>query len=237
MKKTLKILIIACVLFGGFFALNHFQNCNKEAYISITFDDGYLSQYRAADILESYGYKGTFYVPAGLMGKEFENRQLMDWSQLKALQEKGHEIGGHTLNHVHAKDMSEKDYDAEVLEGKNLLLQHGISATDFAYPYGDDAYKQSEKYFKTARTTKWCVNKISANELCGLALVRINYKLLPVYLSDLKTNGGWLVIVIHSIDENPRPDVDVTSEQLISILEQIKNSGIPVKTIAEVANG
>jgi len=239
MQRILKILVIACILFAGFFTLNYVQDhLSKQAYVSITFDDGYLSQYKAAELLERYGYRGTFYIPADLVGKEFEGKQLMSWPELETLQNRGHEIGAHTFSHVNSS-VPEDIYNAGVLLGKEILQEHGFSTKDFAYPYGDDTYKQAGKYFVTARNTKWCTNKISDRELCGITLTDSlgNQTVLQFYLSQLKTKGGWLVIVIHSVDENPRTDVDITVEQLFYILDQIRNSGIEVKTIAEVANG
>ncbi|MFH0868798.1 MAG: polysaccharide deacetylase family protein [archaeon] len=236
--KALRIALIAVVLFSIFFLLNHFQN-QKQAYISITFDDGYVSQYEASKTLASYGWRGTFYIPAGMVGGQFEGRQLMNWYQLKALQDNGHEIGCHTLNHTRASSTSEINYDVESFDCKKVLLDRSISVENFAYPYGDDLYKQAGKNFVTARGTEWCINNITDTELCGIALVNSydNENILQPFLSDLKKNGGWLVIVIHDVSENPRPDVDLTKEQFASILEQIKSSGIKVKTVAEVVDG
>lgn len=239
MQRIHKILVIACILFAIFFTLNYAQNhSTKPAFISITFDDGYLSQYKAAELLERYGYRGTFYIPAAFVGNEFEGRLLMSWSELETLQNKGHEIGAHTFSHVNSS-VPKDIYNAEVLLGGETLQEHGFSTEDFAYPYGDDTYKQSGQGFVTARNTKWCVNKISDRELCGITLTDSlgNQTVLQFYLSQLKTKGGWLVIVIHGVDENPRPDVDINIEQLFYILDQIRNSGIEVKTIEEVANG
>lgn len=241
MKKIFKIFIIGGVLVAAFIMLNHFDMAfGNEAYISITFDDSYDSQYDAAAILESYGWRGTFYVPSGLISGEFEDRQLMDWSQIEDLQERGHEIGAHTLSHVRASDVPEDIYNIEVLADKKILEEKGISAESFAYPYGDDIYKHSGKNFVTARTTKVCINEFSDRELCGLTLVHEigEYKILAYFLAQLQKNGGWLVIVIHDItDENFRQNVDITKADFIWILEQIKNSGIQVKTIAGVVNG
>lgn len=238
MKKPLKILIFAFVLIALFLMVNHFQE--KQAYISITFDDGYVSQYDAAKILEDYGWHGTFYVPSVWLGETFEDLNLMTLQQITNLQSRGHEIGGHTLSHVHANGVSDKVYEFEVSAGKGILEKHGIKIRNFAFPYGDDSKKEiALRYFDTARTTKPCISKFEDKELCGLTLFDkyYEYKTLSDFLGELKQDGGWLVIVVHKVGENPRPAIDLTQEEYIWVLNQIKDSGIPVKTVAEVVNG
>jgi peptidoglycan/xylan/chitin deacetylase (PgdA/CDA1 family) len=207
----------------------------KETYISITFDDGYSSQYGAAKTLESYGWHGTFYIPTDFVGKTYENISVMDLQQIKDLQSRGHEIGGHGASHVNASNVSAEAYEADILEGKNFLEQNNLSVRNFAFPYGDDSKKDiALKYFDTARSIKPCINNISDRELCGLTLVHQNeeYKSLTTYVNELK--GGWLVIAIHSISSNPRADVDITPEEFNWILEQINQTNAKVMTIEQV---
>jgi peptidoglycan/xylan/chitin deacetylase (PgdA/CDA1 family) len=209
----------------------------KEMYISITFDDGYSSQYDAAKTLESYGWRGTFYIPTDSIGNNFENISTMDLQQIKDLQSRGHEIGGHGASHLDASNVSAETYEADILEGKNFLEQNNLSVGNFAFPYGDDSKKDIVlKYFDTARSTKPCINSISDRELCGLTLVSQNeeYKALTIYINDLKLKGGWLVVVIHGVDENPRTDIDITPEEFVWILEQLNQTNAKVMTVEQV---
>ncbi|MEM2874349.1 MAG: polysaccharide deacetylase family protein, partial [Candidatus Nanoarchaeia archaeon] len=200
-----------------------------------TFDDGYIWQYNAAKLLENYGWRGTFYISAGLVGKEFENISLMSKEQIHELYKKGHEIGSHTYSHINASEVSVEEYEQDVLRGKEVA---GIVTENFAFPHGDDSKKEIVlKYYKTARGVKNpCINNFSSKELCGVILVSTNdnYKDLRQHLDKLKANGGWLILVIHNIDENPRLNIDLTEKQLTWVLDQVNQSGIPVKTIAEV---
>jgi peptidoglycan/xylan/chitin deacetylase (PgdA/CDA1 family) len=209
----------------------------KETYISITFDDGYSSQYGAAKALENYGWKGTFYIPTDYIGNNFENISTMDLQQIKDLQSSGHEIGGHGASHVSASNVSVEAYEADILESKNFLEQNNLSVGNFAFPYGDDSKKEiALKYFDTARSTKPCINSISDRELCGLTLVNQNeeYKSLAIYVNELKLKGGWLVIAIHGISNDPRSDIDITPEELDWILEQLNQTNAKVMTVEQV---
>ncbi|MEM4248198.1 MAG: polysaccharide deacetylase family protein, partial [Candidatus Nanoarchaeia archaeon] len=106
----------------------------KEAYISITFDDGYVPQYDAMRQLEDYGWRGVVYFPSGLAGGYFEGIPIMTWEQIGDLQSKGHEIGSHTLTHARAEDLSREQWEYEVREGKLLMMDHQINAESFAWP-------------------------------------------------------------------------------------------------------
>ncbi len=61
-----------------------------------SWDDGYLSDLRIAEILEKYGATGTFYVcPQGQ-----HNQKMLSEKQVLELSKK-HEIGAHTILHPH----------------------------------------------------------------------------------------------------------------------------------------
>jgi len=238
MKFAFILAGIALILFGvGLFMIPHSEK--KESYISITFDDGYVSQYNAAKTLENYGWRGVIYFPSGLAGKEFEGIPVMNWQQIEDLHSRGHEIGAHTLTHAKASNYTREQWEYEVREGKILLAEHGITAESFAYPNNDAKYADiAKKYFSSQKNVNGGINAIGTDEIYGLALVHNNYKdVLPEYLKDLKDGGGWLVLVIHGVDENPRPDIDLSPEEYSWVLEQVKESGIPVKTVSEIVNG
>jgi len=238
MKLIFVLAGIALVLFGaGLLLMPHTEK--KETYISITFDDGYVSQYGAMKQLENYGWRGVVYFPSGLAGGYFEGLPIMSWEQLGDLQARGHEIGAHTLTHAKASTLSREKFEFEVKEGKLLLMKHQINADSFAYPYNDVKYPDViKKYFSSQRNVNGGINAIGTDEIYGLALVHNNYKeLLTDYLSDLKSEGGWLVLVIHNIDPSPRADIDVSPEDYAWILEQVKESGVPVKTVSEIRHG
>ncbi|MEY3014438.1 MAG: poly-beta,6-N-acetyl-D-glucosamine N-deacetylase precursor [Pseudomonadota bacterium] len=94
--------------------------------IIFTFDDGYLSNWTlAAPILERHGMRGVFYVALdpdahtreGVLGKD-------DWmtpEQWKALRERGHMIGSHSMTHGLLSEMSEEQVRWELTESKQRL--------------------------------------------------------------------------------------------------------------------
>ena len=97
--------------------------------IMITFDDGAQSQWAAADILDSYGYRGVFFVhPGGELTPE----------QLRDLDRRGHEIGSHSIGHPYLTLVSDDQLSYETGGSRDALSAIlGKPVDYFAYPFGD----------------------------------------------------------------------------------------------------
>ena len=127
--------------------------------ISVSFDDANVLDLRAASLLETYGMTGTFYYPSTPVNGQMHLslKQMKDY-----LADKGHEIGGHTVNHITDMKLIEDDekLDWEIKENKNtiefFLTRKPI--TKFCYPRGryDDRVREAVKKagYTEARTTR-----------------------------------------------------------------------------------
>lgn len=121
-------------------------------YVAFSFDDGFLECYEIiAPILEKYSINGAFFINPNFVECNTEYYSLfskrvtvngkkpMNWKQIKDLHERGHLIGGHTLDHINLGDSSLKDEDLreQILECKNVIdLKIGSNCQAFAFPYG-----------------------------------------------------------------------------------------------------
>jgi hypothetical protein len=107
--------------------------------VSLTFDDTYQEQREAAAILEAHGLRGTFYVNSPRLhrssARPSENVYLSIADAL-GLQERGHDVGGHTLTHASLTDVPESERVREILGDRAQLTRLGLQARSFAYPYG-----------------------------------------------------------------------------------------------------
>jgi peptidoglycan/xylan/chitin deacetylase (PgdA/CDA1 family) len=102
--------------------------------IIITFDDGMLSQFTyAKPILDKYNFKATFYIICNSVDKE--NR--MNWNNIQILEEEGHEIGSHSMNHKKLGKLSEENMKYEIIESKRCLQDNGLNVTSFSFPYNE----------------------------------------------------------------------------------------------------
>jgi peptidoglycan/xylan/chitin deacetylase (PgdA/CDA1 family) len=103
------------------------------AVVSLTFDDGVRDQLRAAELLRRHGLKATFFVTSGLVGT---SAGYLDWAELSALQREGHEIGGHTADHIKLTEVALPEATRQVREDRRALRSRGFAARSFAYPFG-----------------------------------------------------------------------------------------------------
>jgi peptidoglycan/xylan/chitin deacetylase (PgdA/CDA1 family) len=118
----------------------------KDAAISLSYDDGYPSQYTiAAPLLASKGIKATFYV----IGSWLNDTNIAAW---QAALKNGHEIGNHTWSHPCAPSSPERPFSNsnERLQADQMF--HELSDTEeiiranfenphsFAYPCGDQSF-------------------------------------------------------------------------------------------------
>lgn len=103
--------------------------------VVFTFDDSSVEEWAACrKLFDRYGVKGTFFVTR----PDLLTVQQLDL--LRTLQDDGHEIACHGMNHKSLKpyaDSLDVYLKKEVLAAKNFLEQNGFTITSFAYPFGD----------------------------------------------------------------------------------------------------
>lgn len=119
-------------------------------FISFSFDDGLKNNLKAAEILESFGARGCFFVCPEIVGESDEQKiadfskarlhfppvEFMTWQEIDGLLEAGHEIGGHTMNHVNLASVNKEEAEDEIRKCYSEILGHCGSVKHFAYPYG-----------------------------------------------------------------------------------------------------
>jgi hypothetical protein len=127
-------------------AHSQFDGCS----LALTFDDGLISQYHAAQTLSRLGVSACFFVCPGAIGgnPEISNeayfrdrlmiRQqgIMSWDQLRELRSIGHEVGSHTCTHVNLASVDRSLASHELSHSKQWIEQELGLCDHFAWPYG-----------------------------------------------------------------------------------------------------
>lgn len=91
---------------------------------------------------------------------------LMDWDQIRALSEDGHEIGSHSMSHPLLPQCNDEQLRDEVVRSKSRLEEElGASVQTFCYPNGDSdervqaAVRNAD--YECAVTTTWGRNGLT----------------------------------------------------------------------------
>lgn len=136
--KLLSFIICAIILINSlaFLALaedNIYRSVpHAKGMIALTFDDGPHPKYtrQILDILKKEGIKATFFVIG-------ENIGYYDEGIVLEIINDGHELGNHTFNHEHTKNMSEADFYRDVRTCHELIKEkYGYEMRIFRPPEG-----------------------------------------------------------------------------------------------------
>jgi hypothetical protein len=103
--------------------------------VMLTFGDTLKSQFTIAkSILDRYNFKASFFITCGYVSEP--NR--MSWQDIVALQRDGQDIESKTMTHRSMTDLTTNQLIYETGGSKECLADHGINATIFATPHGDE---------------------------------------------------------------------------------------------------
>ncbi|HUT83988.1 MAG TPA: polysaccharide deacetylase family protein [Thermodesulfobacteriota bacterium] len=99
--------------------------------VTTSWDDGNALDLRLAELLNTYGVKGTFYIP-----KKGRDRSLSD-EEVKRISDAGFEIGAHTLTHRELTTLSLAEAKEEIRGSKAYLEDLlGREVKMFCFPRG-----------------------------------------------------------------------------------------------------
>src|SRR5262249_28191930 len=134
----------------------------NQSFVTISVDDGHPTDFRTKDLLDKYGLKATFYIPA-----TNPERPVMSRAEIQQLGSR-FEIGGHTMNHQPLKSLAPAQARAEINDGKKWLEDLlGVAVDSFCYPRGKFnarvAAMVEEAGFLGARTCFFNLNTFPKN--------------------------------------------------------------------------
>jgi peptidoglycan/xylan/chitin deacetylase (PgdA/CDA1 family) len=233
------------------------QSCEKEkpeikpyrAGVILSFDDDYINEWYATNQkLKKYSWKGTFCVCKINRLKHYQILKLLE------LQKEGHEIAGHTLNHINAVDYIRvhtiNEYMHQEIDPMLKLMNfYGLKVTSFAYPYGarneklDAALLQK---FKIIRGRAFCEEN-AAKQGCYFNESNLVYSFsiddthnhfnIPHLLKLLdyaKKNDKILILNSHKTVENVTGDYQTKDATLEYICKYIKRNHMRFYTLSDL---
>ena len=102
---------------------------------NVTFDDGHISQHSyALPLLEQYAMNAIFFVTAGWINSRDE---YMQWSHLRELHTRGHQIQSHSWSHPMLTHCSDSELEKELAYSRQLIEDKVGAAVDaISIPHG-----------------------------------------------------------------------------------------------------
>lgn len=129
--------------------------------VTLSYDDGKVSDRKMVSILNRYGIKGTFNLSFGKLGKTGTHLDYIFPEEIGELYE-NHEVACHTYNHSTVTLLSKSELMSEILENRVVLEKFvKYPVRGFAYPMGvyNDSVKEvlrlcQIEYARLARSTQ-----------------------------------------------------------------------------------
>jgi len=222
--------------------VDRFRLRNTTPMVSFTFDDLPKSAVTTgADLLETHGARGTFYVSGGMVGLSTPDWAAGDADDVLALHRRGHEIGCHTFTHQRTCDLDETSLAAEIARNRGYFrtLDSTIAPATFAYPfgYGSFARKQQLKdLFQTCRSIVPGINTGSVDLQFLRAMPLIERQMdrdgIERAFDEALATNGWLIFYGHDVAEKPSP-YGCSPVLVDHALQAAARRRIPALTMAE----
>jgi peptidoglycan/xylan/chitin deacetylase (PgdA/CDA1 family)/lysophospholipase L1-like esterase len=179
---------------------------NKAGAVSITFDDGIMSQYtQAVPALNARGFKGTFFVITGRIDSDTVH-DFATWDEWRNAANQGHEIGSHTKTHPHLPQLSLAQMQDEI-GGAKAAIDAQITTQKcltFSYPFGelnDNAELIAQAYYIAARGTSCDLNN-TPYDLYDMKACEdtLSVEQMKAKADEAEQQGKWLISFHHSLD-------------------------------------
>ena len=213
---------------------------DKAAAVSFTFDDG-LPCHRqiAAPMLADYGFRGTFYIIAG-MARERKGDPIeadprlkygegaLSWEEIRQIAALGHEIGNHSYSHLFLPRIAGEALLRHEVQDAAALIEEEIGQrpTTFACPYNEMSPRVRQEILRTHEAIREPWTDWGGRAFTGATGQALIDKAIA--------QRAWLVPMIHGIDGGFLPLASDVLRQNLEYLQQ-RQDVVWVDTFARVS--
>ena len=208
--------------------------------VSFCFDDAPASALaEGAARLEAHGARGTFYIAAGLAGRQGPMGRYGARKDVLAAAASGHDIGCHTYSHLDCGGAGAAAIAADAARNQKTLARWGLPpSTSFAYPYGDvsRAAKQAlaPRYGLLRALHHGLIEAGSdLNQAPAVGIEGPGGEALALrWLDRAADRKVWLILYTHDVADTPSP-WGCAPAALDRLVSAARNSGFDIVTVAE----
>lgn len=213
-----------------------------EGIVSLTFDDGWLSQFtEARRKMDEYGFSGTVYVIKEKIG----TAGYMTVKQLKELQDvSGWSVSCHGSTPY--TGMTGAQLDKYFGEIKDYMVKNGLVSgmDDVSYPNGaadSIVFEKVKKYFRSGRSITESPEYYPPVNPYSLRIKNVVMSTPVSEIDEAVANAikekEWLILCFHKIEPSPDTSTEYSIADFEKVIDSIYNSGIKVRNVAEVLSG
>jgi peptidoglycan/xylan/chitin deacetylase (PgdA/CDA1 family) len=208
----------------------------QKGYASITFDDGYDSNFKAAKIMEPFKLSGTAYLiaeslntPGYLSSEKVKQMKLWGWS-----------FGTHLKTPITQKEnLLETLLNAKKEIAKISGDKKGVD--HFALPlgkYNENSLSLLRPHFQTIRLAGGSFETLPAPDAYRLKTINVTQEMKPSVVFGLCKkaidNGDWAILMFHYLDKPSKGDLNYSSsdfKELSRLLSSLKERILPVDQV------
>jgi peptidoglycan/xylan/chitin deacetylase (PgdA/CDA1 family) len=212
----------------------------SEGMVTFSFDDSWLSQYTGAlPVLQTAGYKGTFYLTTEPLVQAWDD--FMTPAQVQDIAAKGHEIAGHTVTHPHLPQLSQTQINNEIKNSKTYLESlTGKTVSSLAYPYGElnatvKTLTQQAGYSSGRGVSEDALNTAASDKYdlkSSCILNNTSLASIKAQIDKAKANKQWYILCMHEVRTLNDPYA-ITVAQFQQIVDYVKSQGVKVVTVEQ----
>ena len=231
-----------------------------QTVITITLDDGRISDETAAQIMTAHGLRGTFFINSGNVGKS----GYVSLTDLDSMALSGHEIAGHTVTHPDLDTLTGDEIQRQICDDRSTLLAWGFPVRNFAYPFGYAPPEMEQVVrncgYNSARGLGdvWTLFDNSCDDCASAETVPpenpMHMKAPGQVMNNwtiadtqqqvnqaIETGGGWVQLTFHGLCPTDCSDITTPQaefEELMAWLaDQQAQGNLIVRTVGDVIGG
>gem|GEM_PF-3416708 len=214
-----------------------YEQGKGKGLVTMCYDHQLSSVYENAfPVHKAYGYPGVNYVCTSSVGAE----GTMTVTQLKEMESAGWETASHSANHLHFKDLGEKEIRDQLARSKLWLKQQGLTGENFAYPFRFSGAPNPlvQEYYNSGATSydkEINVRPVNPYRLCRYYLQNPGEEEIKEVLDKTVAEGGWVIFYTHNVYKSGQiPDSkSINQDTLKFLFDEVAKRNLQVVTVKQ----
>jgi|GEM_PF-3514748 len=206
-----------------------------EGRISITFDDGYTSNFKAAQVMQPLGFAGTAYIIPDAIG----SKGHLTTKELAQMKSWGWSHSAHLTTPV----TQINDLNKVIKEAKEFITKIGShsSANHFALPLGKYNSIQLDtlkKHFTSVRLAGGFAEGLPITDPFRLKTINVTSDMDPddvfAWCKKAIDNKDWAILMFHYLDKPEKGELHYSSDKYKALMQKLSIYKKYIKTVEDV---